>query len=411
LTDTIVAAGTVLTGNETIPDGAVLVRDHQLAAVGPLAEVQRIADPGTEPLRYPPTATLLPGLIDAHVRFVFNGGQTPYQDFAATDLSTEALRAQYRDTAMADRARTVLGQGVTTVRDMGDSHDLSISLAERIDAGELPGPRVIPAGVPLTTPKGDAWFLGGAVDSESSIRDAIADRAKAGARLICYHDSGGFLKLEPRTPPFSWDTQFSPEQVALIVSEAHCHGLPVAAHVFSKDGIAHAVAAEVDTIEHCYWTVGQERYDRDRAVALAMAHQGIIACLPTNTNRAHQIGAVGEQRAKELWYDRFQWLDQLGVRLATGSSAGSKTARFDDFVGCLQTYQWLDFTPEKIIQMATANAAAALGIADTTGALHVGYCADLLVVDGNPLADLQALRRPLLVMAAGRIAPTDSAAA
>src|SRR5581483_3340654 len=166
----------------------------------------------------------------------------------------------------------VLDQGVTTVRDIGDSHGLTISLGSRIEDGYLPGPRVVPAGTPLTTPNGDGCFLGGEVVSDADIRTAIASRADAGAQLICYHDSGGFLKLVTGSPPFSWDTQFRPEQTAIIVAEAHNHGLPVAAHVFSKDGIENAVAAGADTIEHCYWTVGRNQYDRDHSVATAMAH-------------------------------------------------------------------------------------------------------------------------------------------
>lgn len=405
MSETLISAGTVLAPDgKRIRDGAVLVRDREIVNVGPLAEVQKGASGEAEVFDYPKSSTLLPGLIDAHVRLTLSGGKTPYQEFQEVDLTTESRQRTYRENVMARRAQATLSVGVTTVRDVGDSRGLAVRLGKQIADGEIGGPRIIAAGVPLTTRGGDGSFLGGEVDTDDSIREAVAAHAEAGADLICYHDSGGFLKLVPRTPPFSWETQFKPAQVELIVSEARKHGLPVAAHVFSKDGIAHAVDAGVDTIEHCYWTVGREQYDREESVAAAMAERGIIACLPSNANREHMIERVGEERARELWYGRFPWLDEIGVRLAAGSSAGSTTSPFDDFVGCLETYEWIGFSREKIIQFATRNAASALGLDKVTGTLEAGYSADLLVVDGNPLEDLQALRRPQFVMVAGRIA-------
>lgn len=403
MTDTIIAAETVLTGAEAIHDGAVLVRGDTIAGVGPLPEIHRMAGDQAMTRRYP-GATLLPGLIDAHVRLVLDGAETPYQDFHRLDLSSEDQRRGYLAGEMSHRAQQTLTAGITTVRDIGDSHHLSVQLAAEIAAGHVVGPRIVAAGPPLTTEGGDGSFLGGVVVDEADIREAVAARAVAGASLICYHDSGGFLKLAPRTPPFSWNTQFTPDQVQTIVDEAHRHDLPVAAHVFSKDGIAHAVDADVDTVEHCYWTVGPQRYDRDPAVADTMAEHGIFACLPTNANRAHGQAQVGEEKAIELWYSRFSWLDQRGVRLIAGSGAGGKTSPHGDPVSVLETYEWLGFPRDMILQLATGNAAEALGLGKVTGSLLPGYSADLLVVDGNPLEDLQALRRPLLVMANGRIA-------
>lgn len=402
MTETIVTAGTVLVGaGAAIHDGAVLIRDGQIVSVGAAAQVRGHAGAGAETLSYPMASTLLPGLIDAHARLVLNGGTTPYQDFQELDLTSEAQQRDYREGPMAQRARQAFACGVTTIRDIGDSHGLAIKLSKSIVAGDIAGPRIVAAGPPLTIPAADAWFLGGAVEGDDAIREAIAEHAAAGADLICFHDSGGFLHIGPRTPPFSWQTLFTPRQVAIIVDEAHAHGLPVAAHVFARDAITHAVAAGVDTIEQCYWTVGREQYDWDTTAATAMAQQGIIGCLPSNTNREHQIRRVGEERAREVWYGRYTLLDEHGVRLAAGTSAGSTTSAFDDYVGALETYAWLGFTTAKIIEIATGNAAAALGLDKITGALLPGYSADLLVVDGDPLADLQALRRVLMVMAGG----------
>lgn len=405
MSDTLVTAGAVLVGpdGETISNGAVLVREDEIVAVGPLAQVRERATEATQEIAFPDTSTLLPGLIDSHVRLVLNGGRTPYQDLAAQDLSSDHARDEYLAT-MADRAESALRAGVTTLRDIGDLGGLAIKLAQHATRADHAMPRVVPAGSPLTTPGGDAAFLGGTVETDDDIRAAIADRAEAGAQLICYHDSGGWLRLAPGPPEF-WDTLFSPTQVQLIVSEAQRHGLPVAAHVHSREGIAHAVEAGVHTIEQCTWSIGDEQFEREDSLADAMAKQEISVCIPsTARNRRGVIGKYGEKAAIDLWYSRYPWLDQHGVSLIAGTSAGSVNGVFNNPVGGLEVYEWMGFSPARIIDFATRNAAAALKLDETVGALAAGHSADLLVVDGDPLKDLQALRNVQFVMAAGRIA-------
>lgn len=390
--ETIVAAGTVLLGPATnvLRDGAVLVRDGRIAAVDTTETIRR-AHPDADLTQFP-TGTLLPGLINAHVRLVLSGSSNPTRTFQETDPADlpEQMRRHHRE---------VWSAGVTTVRDMGDTGGLAIQLGKDGEAGRVAGPRIVAAGPPLTVPGGDGGFLGGVVDSDDAIRAAIADRAEAGAALICYHGSGGYLT--PGGPTF-WDAPFPDAQAALIVSEAARYGLPVAAHVYSASGISQAVDAGVHSIEHCLWSTGDGQWRRDEAVARRMAEQGIYVCIPSGRNRAAIIARHGEQRAIELFYSRYPWFDQIGVRLIPGTTAGSTNAVFSDFVTGLETYEWMGFGLDRIIDIATVDAAEALGLAGVTGALATGYSADLLVVEGNPLDDLQSLRRPQLVMAAGQ---------
>lgn len=398
MTEYLIAAGTVIIGpaNKVLPDGAVLVRDQMIVGVGSLAEMQRVASPSAQTAEFP-ASTLLPGLINAHVRLVLNGGQRP-----AADLQHGA--ADQLPELMAERAALLLAAGVTTVRDVGDIGGLAIQLGKDIAAGHIPGPRVLAAGAPLTVPDGDGSFLGGVVASDEAIRAAVRERAAAGAALICYHGSGGYLS--PDGPPF-WDAPFTDAHSRLIVEEAARYDLPVAVNVYSAAGLAQAVAAGAASVEHCLWSTGHLQYRRDEQVARQMATQGTFACIPSGRNRDSVVARHGEARAIELFYSRYQWFADLGVQLVPGTTAGSTNSPFDDYVSNLETYEWMGFSLAQIVDLATCGAASALGLGRTTGSIQDGYSADLLVVDGDPLKDLQALRRPQLVMAAGRSASFD----
>ncbi|MGW6873538.1 amidohydrolase family protein [Streptomyces xanthophaeus] len=297
-------------GRETA-DGAVLVDKGVIAAAGPRAAVEAQAGPDVPRLAFP-EGTLLPGL-DTHVHLALDAGPDPVETLrAATD--TELYPG------MAERAPRLLGTGVTTVRDLGDRGGLAVRLREEIAAGLLPGPRVLAAGTPLTGPGGHCWFLGGEVEGPDAIRAAVRRNAESGVDLIKVMATGGGIT---KGGPPVWQAQFTTQELRLVAEEAQRFGLPVAAHAHGTEGIEAAVAAGVDTIEHCTW----------------MSRDG------------------------------------FDVR--------------EDLVA-------------EIIDLATTGAAQALGISHDTGRLTAGHRADLLVVDGNPLSDVQALRSVRLVVAGGR---------
>lgn len=139
---------------------------------------------------------MLPGVINAHVHLAFHGGP----DTVATLRATEdaALAA-----AMAQRAQQMLACGVTTVRDLGDRGGLAARLRDRIAAGELPGPRILTSGAPLTIKQGHCWFLGGEVAGPGELRPRVRALASAGVDLIKVMASGG--QLTPNSPPM-WAT-------------------------------------------------------------------------------------------------------------------------------------------------------------------------------------------------------------
>jgi imidazolonepropionase-like amidohydrolase len=391
MTNVLLTAATVLRGPSTdrIDDGAVLVRDGLIEAVGPAAELDATTAPEVPRLAWP-AGTILPGLVNGHVHLTFVPGVELHASVRDAD-DAELLRR------MAGAARTLLDGGVTTARDLGDRDGLSLRVRDAIAAGDLAGPRILAAGAPLTPPGGHCWFLGGEVEGHDAIRARVAAVAASGADLVKVMASGG-----QSTPGGAamWETQFSAGDLRVVVEEAARHGLPVAAHAHGTDSIVAAVEAGVSTVEHCTWMSGPGVSDQRADVAADMAAKGIAACPGSSGDWRRLAAIVGEQRAREL-HGRLHWLAEHGVRVIPGTDAGLNP--FDELPVTLGNYRDLGFTEAQILDMATCGAAAALGIAGVTGRLEPGLAADVLVVDGDPLADIGALTRIELVVARGRL--------
>ncbi|MFG2179989.1 amidohydrolase family protein [Streptomyces abikoensis] len=389
--DLLVMAGRVLTGpgGDWIADGAVFVRDESIVAIGPRAEVEA-AVPQDVPRMSLPDATVLPGLIDCHVHLAFDAGTDPVGVVKESDDVDLLL-------GMAKRAGQLLRNGVTTVRDLGDRGGLALRLRDAIAAGDVPGPRILAAGRPLTVPGGHCWFLGGEVEGEDAIREMVRRNADEGVDVIKVMATGGGLTPGGHA---SWQSQFTTDELRVVVEEAHRLGLPVAAHAHGTEGITAAVAAGVDTIEHCTWMIDGGFESREE-VAAAIAAKGIQVCPAASPNWRAFAERFGYERADAV-FARVRWMAEQGISLIAGTDAGVPWAVFDNFVGSLEFFLHLGLPESRIIDMATVEAARALGLDEETGRLAAGYRADLLVVDGNPLEDLGALRNIRLVLAAGR---------
>ena len=191
-----------------------------------------------------PGATLLPGLVDAHMHLAFDASLDPIGRLAGRD-DASALAA------MRTAARTAVLGGVTTVRDLGDRGFLSLALR-----GEPGRPTIVAAGTPITTIGGHCHFLGGGTDPDpDAVRRAVREHTERGVDVIKIMASGG--ELTPGSRPEL--SQFDRPALEAVVDEAHRHGLPITAHVHGRQSIADAAAAGVDGLEH-HFLVG----DRNR---------------------------------------------------------------------------------------------------------------------------------------------------
>jgi imidazolonepropionase-like amidohydrolase len=185
--------------------------------------------------------TMLPGLIDAHVHLGFDAGPKPVATMMADDDTTLILR-------MRHAAGRALAAGITTVRDLGDRRYLGGVLREWFRAGVVePGPEILTAGPPITVTGGHCHFMGGEADGELEVRRAVRSRVKNGADVIKIMATGGHLTpaTNPQLP------QYTVAELAAAVDEAHRLGRTLTAHAHGPAGIAAAVTAGVDGLEHC----------------------------------------------------------------------------------------------------------------------------------------------------------------
>ncbi len=386
----ILTAPRVLTGDQIVTDGAVVVGDAAVEWTGAAAALPpRFA---VLPQTDYPGSTILPGLIDSHVHLGFDGGPQP-----AARMSGESDEQQL--ILMLRSARELLGVGVTTARDLGARAYLDVIVRDAIAAGLARGPRLVVAARPITVTGGHCWFMGGEADSEDDLRRIVRTHHKRGADLIKVMSTGGFMT----SGSAPWYAQFTTGQLRVIVEEAKRVDKPVAAHAHGIEGIRRAVEAGVTTIEHCSFVTETNERVFSEPLAAKIAEQGIFVCPTINANAPYVAQLTGIALGEHL-----AAMHEMGVRIIAGTDAGIDNTPHHQYVGGLEYLVTLGFRPAEVLAMATTQAAAALGVDQITGRLAPGYDADLLVVEGDPLTDISALGRLRRVMARGRDYMPDS---
>lgn len=384
----LITADRVLQDAHTcLEDGAVLIEDDTIVAVGPREEVSRQAAPDAE--RFSFSGTAMPGLIDSHVHLIFDGSPDPVAALSATD---DELLDQMRQ-----HADQLLHTGVTTARDLGDRNGLAFRVGQETEAGSRPGPRILAAGTPATPPGGHCHFLGGEVSGEAAVRELVRRNIAEGAAVIKVMTSGGGLTKDG---PRSWQSQFSRQELQALVDEAHSAGLPVAAHAHGTDAITEAVDAGVDTLEHCTWMT-EDGFDLRRDVLQRIIDQKIAVSMTVSPHWRMLPKVFGEERAA-LMFDQVQQMADAGANLIVGTDAGVQRTGFNGLSGALTFYAYLGLPNHTILDMATRRNAEALGLGQVTGRLAPGLRADLILVGGDPAQDLEALQRVHAVIAAGK---------
>jgi imidazolonepropionase-like amidohydrolase len=378
-------------GGGVVTDGAVVIDDKAVRWAGPAAAL-----PAEYAACFPstdyPGCTILPGLIDAHVHLGFDGGPRPAERVRGETDEQQLI-------LMLRSARDLLGVGVTTARDLGSRGYLGVTVRDAIAQDLARGPRLLVAASPVTVTGGHCWFLGGEADSEDDLRRMVRTHHKHGADLIKVMSTGGFMT----TGSAPWYAQFSAAQLAVVVDEARRVGKPVAAHAHGIEGIRRAVEAGVATIEHCSFVTETNERVFSEPLAASIAERGIVVCPTVNVNAPYVARLTGIALGEHLPAMR-----DLGVRIIAGTDAGIDNTPHHQYLGGLEYLVSLGFSPAEVIAMATGLAAAALGLGDVTGALAPGLEADVLVVAGDPLADITALGRLRRVIARGRDYVPDS---
>ena len=352
--------------------------------------------------------TLMPGLIDAHVHVVAH-----QMDLAANSRVPDAL-AVMRSLSVL---RGMLDRGFTTVRDLGGA---PFALAQAIEEGHAPGPRLVICGKALSRtgghadlrPRGDThdpnrWAehfgaLGRVADGVDEVRRACRQELRQGANFIKIMANGG---VASPTDPIAWHG-YSTEEMEVAVAEARDAETYVAAHLYTADAIKRAISAGVHSLEHC------NRIDAEAAAMAAAA-----GCVAVPTLVTYEALA---QDGPRFGFPPGSIAKIEGVRSAGMASldvlrtAGVVMAYGTDLLGETHVRQNEEFAirarvlpPRDVLRSATTVAARLLGLEGRVGTVAPGAYADLIVVEGDPGQDVTILAQPersiRLVMKAGQI--------
>lgn len=342
---------------------------------------------------------VLPGLIDAHLHLSFSASAQPLKELFCDHDDTILLR-------MAKAAQTELKSGVTTVRDCGAKGMSILNLKKFIDSGEMIGPDILAAGMPITITGGHCYFCGLEADSPGEVQKAVRMLCKQGVDFIKVMVSGGNM-----TPgSHSGINQYEFEILKIIVDEAHQRGKTVSGHVHSVDGMKSAIMAGFDTLEHCSFKQGTGTDIRlDLIQQMVERGIGVIPAMGKAYILPPEMAAPLPEKVA-MWGDfqksRFSSTEQMyqsGVKIIAGTDAGCKNTRFDELYLTLQLMnEKIHMTKEDVLLSATAKAADMLGISQYVGTIEPGKQADLLVVEKNPLESLLNLKTPVTVLKKGR---------
>ncbi|PYQ29018.1 MAG: amidohydrolase [Acidobacteria bacterium] len=400
---TVVRAARMIDGrsDNVIAPAVVVVRGDRIESAGP-----NIAVPANAKVIDLGDATLMPGLIDAHVHVLLQG------DVTTEDYDKQIFRESlpYRALRASRALRFALQAGFTTMRDLETEGAMytDVDLKNAVNNGVIPGPRLLVSTRALSVTGGygpagyspEIVYPHGVqiVDGVDEARKAVREQIANGADWIKVYADRSYFLLPDGT--LSSIPTFTREELKAIVDEAHRLRHKVASHAMAFPGIENSIVAGVDSIEHGL-SITDEQLDRMKA-------QGIFYC-PTTIALEHVApGRAAEGRT--IWAalpkfhsDTVRRAARRGVTIVFGTDAGAF-----EWDAHLQTKEFGylvrdGLTPMQAIRAATSIAAAALGLEDKVGTIEPKKLADLVAVPGNPLTDITAMEKVSFVMKEGKI--------
>lgn len=363
-----------------------------------------VNEEGAEVIRLE-NATCLPGLIDMHVHITSE--LSPFRQ-----LHRFTRDPQDQAYSSVQYAETTLMAGFTTVRDLGSSHNLSISMRNAVNRGELKGHRIFTAGKSLASTgghadptngrnsslRGDPGPAMGVVNSVEDAKKAVRQRYKEGADLIKITATGGVLSQASS----SQNPQFTDEELEAIIAIAKDYNYKVAAHAHGKEGMDRAIRAGIDSIEHgTYMDMETMRLMK----RMGTTYVPTISAGKFVADKAEIDGYFSElvrpkaRAIGPLIQNTFAEAYGMGVKIAFGTDCGvcphGENAK--EFVYMVQA----GMPAAEAIMSANIAAAELLGKADQLGSIEPGKLADVIAVPGNPTTDIERMLDVTFVMKDG----------
>ena len=404
-------ADTVVVTAERLLDvrsGRFVERPQLTITDGRIAAVGRAGDPVPGSARRVdlPNLTLLPGLIDMHVHLMSDPHYGGYRGLEFTD--------NFWTVVGVANAKKTLEAGFTTVRNVGTRNYADVAIKQAVEAGVVPGPRIVPATYAIGATGGHCDSTAyppsmtvptpAVADGPEAIRATVRKLRKYGAEVIKFCATGGVFSKTDTVG----GQQYTLAEMQALVDEAHMLGLKVAVHAHGASGIKDAIRAGADTIEHASLADTE-------AFELAKARGAWFSMDIYNDDyilaEGEKNGVFKESLEKERQIglkqrQTFRAAVQAGVKMVFGTDGGiypngDNARQFATMV------EW-GMTPLQAIQAATVNAAEALGRPGEVGQVAAGLFGDLVGVAGNPLANVRLLESPAFVMKGGVVVKTPA---
>ncbi len=425
---TLIKAGRLLdprTGNVLSP-AAVLIEDGKIKEVGSPSQLQAHA-PADVKIIDLGSATLLPGLIDGHTHLFMDIVVLPEveQDrhsngLFAPELLLAIVESPSKRTLLGTQmAREDLESGITTVRNLGHSGiDGDTELRDAINAGRVPGPRVLASGRKLET-RGETYVqnlnptLADSILQQEFLLFDSADQARKAVRQNVFHNVD-VIKVTA-------EENLTVPELAAAIEEAHRNHLKVAVHAIDKTSIQTAIDAGANSIEHGNEVTDEQlKQMRDRGIYLDLTPtfygggylkfaEPVIVIPPA----AHAERLSSAARSKQRYDQLVQRVLKSGVKFAAGSDMcwfyPGKT-RGQSSTATFVNLRQAGMSAPDVIRAVTVNAAEMLGWQDKIGAIEPGKFADLVAVASDPIADITELERIRFVMKNGEVVKNDFAA-
>jgi imidazolonepropionase-like amidohydrolase len=385
------------TGAAPVPGSALISEGRRITWIGPEAQLpEGAADSAIDG----GGGTVMPGLINCHVHLANDGSPDLFGQAARDSVVIAALRG-YKNLQLT------LESGVTSVRDCGAASNIAIDLARAVEDGMVTGPRIRAAGRVITMTGGHGHFIGREADGPDGVRGATRAELKAGAHFIKAMATGGVLT--PGVVPTQ--TALQQDELEQVAREAHNAGKRAACHAIGNGGIKNAIRAGIDSIEHGF-------YLDDEALQLAIDHGTVLVPTLIAVNQIVNNGGTGripdwvvEKAESESGHHResFGAAVKAGMKIAAGTDAGTPFNPHDYMATEMALMVEYGLSPMAAIVAATKTAAYNLGLDPDIGTLETGRVADVIVVAGDPVADIGAMENVRFVMKDGQVARNDLA--